>query len=83
MPLPTSARLYTGQLRTRYLKMKADLRISRFYRDEASLENGLCNNALPDDFDGGDFRILIREGSRVVFSGNISVATPETAHARR
>jgi hypothetical protein len=38
---------------------------------------------LRDDFDGGDFRILIREGSRMVFSGNISVVTPETAHARR
>ena len=45
MPLPTSARLYTGQLRTRYLKMKSDLPISRFYGDEAAPEGGLCNNA--------------------------------------
>ena len=29
---------------------------------------------LRDDFDGGDFRVLIREGRRMVFSGNISVA---------
>lgn len=38
---------------------------------------------LRDNFDGGDFRILIREGRRMVFSGNISVVTPDDTYARR
>ena len=31
---------------------------------------------LRDKFDGGEFRVLIREGRRMVFSGNISIVTP-------
>ena len=31
---------------------------------------------LRDKFDGGEFRLLIREGRRMVFSGNISIVTP-------
>lgn len=31
---------------------------------------------LRDEFRGGDFRVLIRKGRRMVFSGNISVAPP-------
>ncbi len=46
MPLPISARLYTGQLRTRHLKMMSDLPIFRFYGDEAAPKGGLCNNAV-------------------------------------
>ncbi len=46
LPLPTSARLFTDQLRTRHLKMKSDLPISRFYVDEAAPKGGLCNNAV-------------------------------------
>jgi hypothetical protein len=38
---------------------------------------------LRDDFDGGDFRVLIREGRRMVFSGNISVVTPKDVHAHQ
>jgi hypothetical protein len=38
---------------------------------------------LRDDFGGGEFRILIREGCRMVFSGKISVITPDDTHARR
>jgi hypothetical protein len=38
---------------------------------------------LRDNFAGGDFRILIRQGCRMVFSGNISVVTPENINARQ
>ena len=31
---------------------------------------------LRDDFGGGEFRVLIREGRRMVFSGNIAIAPP-------
>jgi len=31
---------------------------------------------LRDKFDGGDFRVLIREGRRMVFSGVISIGAP-------
>ncbi len=37
---------------------------------------------LRDDFDGGDFRVLIREGRRMVFSGDISIATPRESYVR-
>lgn len=37
---------------------------------------------LRDEFDGGDFRLLIREGRRMVFSGNISIITPRQTNAR-
>ena len=31
---------------------------------------------LRDEFQGGDFRVLIRKGRQMVFSGNISVVRP-------
>ncbi len=31
---------------------------------------------LRDKFGGGEFRVLIREGRRMVFSGNIAIAPP-------
>ncbi len=37
---------------------------------------------LRDDFDGGDFRILIREGRRMVFSGEISIEAPRRRDVR-
>ena len=36
---------------------------------------------LRDKFDGGDFRLLIREGRHMVFSGNISITTPRNRSA--
>ena len=37
---------------------------------------------LRDEFDGGDFRLLIREGRRMIFSGNISIEAPRSRSAR-
>ncbi len=36
---------------------------------------------LRDEFQGGDFRVLIRKGRRMVFAGNISVERPRNRDA--
>ena len=35
---------------------------------------------LRDDLQGGNFRVLIREKRKMVFGGNISIATPPMPH---
>lgn len=42
------------------------------YMAKLFVDEGLLDN-LRDDFGGGDFRVLIREGRRMVFSGQISI----------
>ncbi len=37
--------------------------------------DGNLLNTLRDDFGGGDFRLLIREGRKLVFSGEISIVS--------
>lgn len=41
--------------------------LAKLFADEDLIDN------LRDDFGGGEFRILIREGRKMVFSGEISI----------
>ncbi len=50
-----------GKLRTPYL--------AKLYPDDDML------TVLRDEYDGGDFRLLIREGRKLIYSGNISVVS--------
>ena len=42
---------------------------------------GLCM-MLKDDYDGGDFKLLIRKRRKMVFSGEISIVSPSTLGRR-
>jgi len=33
-------------------------------------------DTLRDDFGGGDFRLMIRQGRKLIFSGDISICAP-------
>ena len=37
---------------------------------------------LRDEFNGGDFRVLIRQGRRMAFATNISILAPGFPHVR-
>ena len=37
-------------------------------------------NTLRDDFGGGEFRLMIREGRKLIFSGEISIYSPKSGN---